>query len=304
MALVCFSASAGATNQFDLIVPHPPGGVSDVVGRHVAKVLADANIPTVVQNKAGAQGTIGVKAVTAGTNIQNTLLVLGTGPGLYAPLMMDPAPYNVLEDLEIVATISSDSVVIIVPGTSQVKNAKDLVKSIRTAKQPLRYSTGAVSMQFAGLLFLNKIGAEAIDVPFNGNAPAVLAVASNNVEFGFVTFTDAKEMAKSGRVRIVGMASAQRHPADTTIPTFREQGIDFEQQSWFAIAAHKNMDRATVARLNAVITNSLRNDKTSYVATEMIPMINNIPDSRAFVATQYRIYRPLIEKTMAAKKTK
>ena len=298
-AIFFITSPVSANTIFELVVPFPPGGSTDIVGRYVAKILNDANIPTVVQNRAGAQGTIGVKSVAKTSNIQNTLLLLGTGPGLYAPLMMDPAPYNVQDDFEIITTVASDSIVVIVPATSKIKTAKQLVQAIKTAQAPLRYGHGAMNQKFAGLVFLNTIQGHAIEVPFNGAAPTVFAVASDSLEFGFVNYTDTKEFAKSGRVRIIGIASKQRRNDVLNVKTFAEQGIEFDQQAWFTLAAPKGMDKNTIMRLNAVVTDALKNDKISYVATEMIPMHSSVAGAKIFIDTQYKTYRPLIEKVKA-----
>ena len=298
------SLSVMASPVYELVVPNPPGGVTDIVGRHVAKVLSENGISTLVQNKTGAQGTIGVKSVTTATNVQNTLLILGAGPGLYAPLMMTPSPYQVLDDLQIISTIASDHVVIIVPGNSEIKNLQQLIKLIKTNNLPLRYATGAVSLEFAEIMFLNKINAQAIEIVYNGAAPVVTSVAGNNVEFGIVTLTDAKEMAKSGRIRIIGIASDKRHPTSPDIKTFKEQGLEFEQKVWFTLVAHKNIDIASVYRLNAVLTNSLKTDTTSYVATEMTPIISSVAESRSFIENQYKLYRPIIQKALLERSIK
>jgi tripartite-type tricarboxylate transporter receptor subunit TctC len=292
---LCAAFPALADNTFKLIVPNPPGGSTDIVGRYIANILNNANIPTVVLNKSGAQGTIGAKSVAKTSNVQNTLLLLGTGPGLYAPLMMDPAPYNVLEEFDMVATIASDSIVIIVPGTSEIRDAKQLVQAIRKAEQPLRYGHGAMSQKFAGIVFLDKIKASAIEVPFNGASQTVLAVASETLEFGFVNYTEAKNQAAAGLVRIVGIASKSRHPNEPKIKTFIEQGIEFEHQAWFTVVAPKGMNQHTIEKLNAIITKSMENDKNSVISTEMIPMINNVTESKLFINNQYKMYQSLIE---------
>jgi tripartite-type tricarboxylate transporter receptor subunit TctC len=280
---------------FEIVVPNPPGGTTDIVGRYVSKILNDANIPNVVQNKTGAQGTIGARTVAKTANKNSTLLILGTGPGLYAPLMMDPAPYNVQEDFEMIATIASDSIVIIVPGTSAIVSADDLVKKIKTSPEPLLYGHGAVSQKFAGIEFLHKINATATEVPFNGAPPAVLAVASGSLDFALVNYTEAKELATAGKIRIIGIASRTR-PKDQSIKTFREQGIDFEAQAWFMLVAPKGVDTDIVHTLNQTVTRAIKQDRTSYVATEMTPMTGTAKDAKDFVDTQYRRYSAVIER--------
>jgi tripartite-type tricarboxylate transporter receptor subunit TctC len=156
-----------------------------------------------------------------------------------------------------------------------------------------------MNQKFAGVVFLNKIQGHAIEVPFNGAAPTVFAVASDSLEFAFVNYTDTKEFAKSGRVRIIGIASKQRRNDVLNVKTFAEQSIEFEQEAWFTLAAPKGMDKNTIMRLNAVVTDALKKDKISDVATEMIPMHSSVAGAKIFIDTQYKTYRPLIEKVKA-----
>lgn len=283
-------------STFEIIVPNPPGGTTDIIGRYVSKILSDANVPNIVQNKTGAQGTIGARLVAKTTNKNSTLLILGTGPGLYAPLLMTVPPYNVLEEFEMIATVATDSIVIIVPGTSAIISANDLVKKIKTSNLSLMYGHGAASQQFAGIEFLHKINATATEVPFNGAAPTVLAVASGLLDFAFVNYTEAKELASSGKIRIIGIASKNR-PKDQLIKTFKEQDIDFEAQAWFMLVASKGIDLSTVETLNDIVSRAIRQDKTSYVATELTLIGGTAKNAKDFINNQYQKYGTVIEKS-------
>ena len=295
LGFACGVTSVSAVSMFELIVPNPPGGTTDMAGRYVAKILNDANMPTIVSNRPGAQGTIGTKIAAKTANTQNTLLLLGTGPGLYAPLMMDTAPYDVLAEFSMVATIASDSIVIIVPGTSTIQNAQQLITAIRLATQPLNWGHGAMSQKFAGILFMSKIKQVATEVPYNGAIQVVTAVASGHLDFAFINYTEAKELATTGRVRMIGVAAKQRLHQDSSIPTFYEQGIDFEHQAWFVLAAPKAMAPELVNKINQSVTSAMKKDQTSYIHREMTPMISTVAQSEQFIRQQYKTYRPIIQ---------
>lgn len=294
LAMISMTQTAFSNNMLELIVPNPPGGTTDIAGRYVSKILNDANIPTMVLNRPGAQGTIGTKIAAKG-NAQSTLLLLGTGPGLYAPLMLDVAPYDVLEEFSIVATIASDSIVVIVPSNSAIHNVQQLITAIGSSSRQSNWGHGAMSQKFAGILFMSKIKHVATEVPYNGAIQVATAVASGQLDFAFINYTEAKELAATGRVRMIGVAAKQRLHQDSSIPTFYEQGIDFEHQAWFVLAAPKAMAPELVNKINQSVTSAMKKDQTSYIHREMTPMISTVAQSEQFIRQQYKTYRPIIQ---------
>jgi tripartite-type tricarboxylate transporter receptor subunit TctC len=152
-----------------------------------------------------------------------------------------------------------------------------------------------MSQKFAGILFMSKIKHVATEVPYNGAIQVATAVASGQLDFAFINYTEAKELAATGRVRMIGVAAKQRLHQDSSIPTFYEQGIDFEHQAWFVLAAPKAMAPELVNKINQSVTSAMKKDQTSYIHREMTPMISTVAQSEQFIRQQYKTYRPIIQ---------
>jgi len=279
----------------EIVVPFGPGGTTDIVGRYVSNILTNAGITNIVRNKPGAQGVIGTRSVVDTTKKNTTLLILGTGPGLYAPLLLDVPPYDVQADLKMVASVATDSVVAIVSASSPVNDVKTLIDQLKQQPGQMTFGHGAPSHRFAGLLFLDRTKTQAIDVPYNGANPVALAVAGNHIDFGFVDYTAARALHREGKIKIIGIASTARHHQEKDVKTFQEQGIDFEQQAWFLIAAPRGMDFENIQRFNKIINDAIKKDTSSIVYTDMLLMIKSPDETTQFLVTQYKLYRQFIE---------
>jgi tripartite-type tricarboxylate transporter receptor subunit TctC len=291
---LCLSTSAWA-GVVEIVVPFNPGGTTDIVGRYISKILTDSGITNIVTNKPGAQGLIGTRYVVDHPNKQTTLLILGTGPGLYAPLLSDKPPYDVHQDFQMVASVATDSVVAIVSASNPINDVKTLIDHLRQRPGQMTFGHGASSHRFAGLLFLDRTKTLAIDVPYNGANPVAMAVAGNHIDFGFVDYTAARALHRDGKIKIIGIASTDRHHQEKDIKTFREQGIDFEQQAWFLVAAPRGIDPETIQKFNKIINDALKKDTSSTVYTDMSLMIKSPGETSQFLLTQYALYQRFIE---------
>lgn len=294
LGTVCAMANANAV--IDIVVPNPPGGTTDMVGRHISKILTDADIANVILNKPGAQGTIGTKFAATVDNKNSTLLILGTGPGMYAPLTLTSPPYNVLQDFEFIVAVATDPIVAIVPGHSGIDSISKLTKSLHNSQSQLRWGHGATSQRFAGVTFLSKINATGVEVPYNGANKVVMDIAGGHLDVAFVNYTEAKEMAKNNRIKIIAIATDQRHPHALDIKTFREQGVNFEMQAWFVVVGPRGISPLLITKINQAVVKFTQQDQNSWVATNMNVIVGTPAQARNFVKEQYQQHQTSIKK--------
>jgi len=290
-----FAAQAMA-NVVNIVVPFPPGGTNDILGRYVSTVLENAKISSIVINKGGAGGIIGVRHVLDSQDKNNTLLMLSGGPGLFTPLLANPRPYDVRKDLQPVALIATDSVVIIVPTASTIKTAQDLVKSLKSNPGKLSWAHPSMLNKFSGIMFLDRTQTTANEVPYNGGAQTALAVAGGHVDFAVTMFADVKELVTAGKVRILGVADNRRHIGIPSVPTFKEQGIDFEHYSWYAVMAPMGMSHERIQYLGKLIVDAVKKDNDNPVLNKVLVPVPVLSDGLArFLDRQYQIWQPIVD---------
>jgi tripartite-type tricarboxylate transporter receptor subunit TctC len=225
--------------------------------------MSDAGISSIVVNKPGGQGQIGIKHVI-NSQQPNTLLMLSAGPGLFTPLMSEARPYDVRSDFDPVSLLATDSVVFYVAAGSDIRDVSDLIKKIKNNPDKITYAAAAGIHAFSGEIFDQRIGGKTVPVPVQGGPQALISVAGGHIDFGIANYSDAYTLRNDGRIRIIGIASKKRHPFDPTVKTFAEQGIkNFEITSWFAIIASKGSDPKFINRVNQLISNGLLTDKSN-----------------------------------------
>jgi len=263
LALACSTVTAQGTSTaraLRLVVPFPPGGLNDSVGR----LLADAMQPTlgqpvVVDNRSGASGLIGTQAVASAVPDGSTLLVTSTSNHVLAPLMQggdkDPAA-----DLVPVGLALRTVGVLVVPADVPARSLADLVALARSKPRALNYgSSGQGSAnhlqthQFATLA-----GIELVHVPYRGGGPLVSALISGEVQFALLDFASVASALSSGRLRALAQSGAKRHVGLPTVPTLTEAGFaGLDTSFWIGLAAPHGTPPAAVARWNAALNSAL-----------------------------------------------
>jgi len=210
-----------------LIVPFPPGGSTDIVGRLVAaKVsLLWGGKSIVVENKAGASGTIGTGEGIAAAADGYTLTVgnsqtHGTNATLFPKLK-----YDLVKDVTPVAMLARTKNVLVVSGNSPYKTVEDLLKAGKT--KPLSYASvgNGASSHIIGEFISRQYKLDAVHVPYKGAAPAMTDLLGGQVDFMAATYGSVANYAKEGRLRILAVSDEERDPRLPGIPTFKEVGL-------------------------------------------------------------------------------
>jgi tripartite-type tricarboxylate transporter receptor subunit TctC len=277
-AMPCLAAAqAYPAKPIHIIVPFPPGGPTDVLGRQVGEALASALSATVVvENKAGAAGNLGVTQVARAAPDGYTLGIVPAGNIAVNPTLYPELPYKASELAPVTMLATVDNVLVVNAEKVPAHTLKELLDL--AAKQPgaLSYASPGAGSQahLAGALLELDTGVKLLHVPYRGIAPAVNDLLGGQVSMMFAPFQVALPHLKSGQLRAIAVASLKRSPLLPELPTLAEQGVPkFEAVSWYALMVPAGTPGEIVARLNEVTAQALarREIKDKLVALGMDP---------------------------------
>jgi len=236
-----------------MIVPFAPGGASDTVGRIIQPAMADLlKQQVVVDNRGGAAGNIGVEvAVRANPDGYNFLLG-NVGTMAINPVYYVKFPYRPLKDLVPVTQIVDVPGCVVIHPSVPAKSVKELIAHLKANPGKLNYGAPAPSSanNLETIMFLNATGTNAVQIAYKGGAgPAMIGLLGNEVQMMFVTFSSAVNFAKQGRIRMLGVVSAERNPAYPEVPTMREQGLNMVVGSWQGVFVPRGTPQPVVTKL-------------------------------------------------------
>jgi tripartite-type tricarboxylate transporter receptor subunit TctC len=286
------AARAQAGRTLRLVVPFPPGGSADILTRAVGNRLGPALGHTVVvDNKAGAGGSIGATEAARAEPDGNTLLMghLGTlavNPALYPKLGYDP-----VKSFEPVALVARVPNVLVVPAASPVKTLAQLVERARAQPGHMTYSSGgngsAAHISFEYLKLTANFSMA--HIPYRGTAPSITDLIGGQVDASFTGAPVVLPHVRSGALRALAVSSPQRLATLPDVPTVAESGhAGFEADQWYGLVAPAGTPAAVVARLNAEVNKALQSPEVAQqLATEgAIPMPGTPGDFRDLIARE------------------
>ncbi len=266
-ALAAASAAFQATAQtypvkpIRLIVPYPPGGPTDLVGRAVGQKITEAwNQQVIVENRAGAASAVGTE-VAARAPADGYTLLLGTSAGFCInPALGGKIPYDPERDFVPISLLVINPQILVVHPSLPVTSVKSLIALAKSRPGQINYaSVGNASPQHLGMEMLKRMaGIEMVHVPYKGTAPAVTDILAGNVSLMFNSMPSVLQQHHAGRLRGIAVGSAKRSPAAPEIPTVAESGLaGFEYVTWYGLFAPAGTPRDVVGRLSAQIVKIL-----------------------------------------------
>lgn len=275
-----------------LVVPYPPGGASDVTARLLAdKMQRSLKVPVVVENRPGANGNLAAELVSRAPADGYTLLMANVGPNAISQSVYPKLPYNTVTGFTAVSQTTLVPIVLVAGPAMPANNFAELVEELKRNPGKHTYASAGngSSNHLTGALLTSMAGVNALHVPYKGDTPAMTDVIAGHVSMMFITAVAAMPHIKSGKVRVLGIATNRRVPALPEVPTIAEAGVKgFDSASWGGIVApaglpapinkalHKHVVdalgqadvKAKLADLGAVVIASSPDEFQTYIKSE------------------------------------
>jgi tripartite-type tricarboxylate transporter receptor subunit TctC len=267
--LVCLTiASAGVraeefpSRTVTIISPYQAGGTSDIIARILAQKLQERwGKAVIVENRAGANGGIGVSAVAHAAPDGHTLLAVASSALTINPTFYPNLPYDVDRDLVPITRTGMVANVLVVTPSLPAKTVPELIALAKQKPGQLSYASQGIGSngQVTGELFKQRTGTEILHVPYKGSAPAVQDLLAGHVQLMFDNLPSVLQFIRAGQLRALAVTTAQRSAELPDVPTLAESGLPgFDTSAWFALLAPKQtpadvrvkIEQAAIAALN------------------------------------------------------
>jgi tripartite-type tricarboxylate transporter receptor subunit TctC len=260
VAAVSIAAPATAQPNYPsrpirLIVPYPPGGPTDIMGRLTSEVLTKRlGQNVVVDNRGGAATAIGAEMAARSPADGYTLLVSSETTFAVTPALKDKLPYHPERDFAPVSLLTTQPYVLAVGPTISAGSVSQLIAYAKQNPGKLTYGsagTGSAN-HLAGEMFKHAAGIDILHVPYKGNGPAITDLVGGQIALMLGSISSLQPHAATKKLRLVAVASAKRSPNAPEIPTFSESGMPgYQVSGWNCIVAPRGTPQPIVKRLNA-----------------------------------------------------
>lgn len=241
-----------------LIVPYPPGGVTDVAGRLAGDILSRKfGQPVVVENRPGANGMIGSQQVATAPADGYTLLLNGLG-GMVLPMAtVTGLPLDMSRAFTPIGQMAEFINVLIVRADSPVRSVDDLIAAARARnKDGLNYGSNGVgtSVHLTTAFFAQRTGTNLLHVPYKGSGEMLVDVVNGNLDFSFSNLPPVMGLVRKGAIRAIAVTSSYRSKQLPDVPTMAEQGVaDFDVTSWLGLYGPAGLPAGLVSKLSAAL---------------------------------------------------
>ena len=249
------AAQAYPGRQIRMVIPFPPGGATDIIGRLLSQKLGTAlGQPVVVDNKPGAGGAIGTDLVAKAAPDGYTILIATSSTHSAGPALSAKLPYDALKDFAAIIALADAPRVLVVSSTLPFKSVNELVAAARAKPGSLNYGSSSVGSigQLTTEEFKLDMKVAIAHIPYKGTALVFSDLASGQVAMMFDSIISVQPSLQSGKVRALAITSAKRSPLMPDIPTMIESGVPgFISETYFGLWAPAGTPATFIAKLNA-----------------------------------------------------
>ncbi len=304
-ALLAPMSSASAQNyparRVTLVVPYTPGSGFDIVARTVGQKLSERwGQPVIVDNKAGASGTIGTEAVANSAPDGYTLLVSG-GPHTVYPSLMKNLRFDSIASFTPVGVTAAGVVALVVnPQALPVNSVDELIKELRAKPGKYNFSSpGVGTLQHLGMeLFKQQLKLDVLHVPYRGAGPAITDLITGQVQFTYLPVNSALPQVQAGKLRMLAVASSKRTALAPEVPSLSELGypsLDFDL--WFGFLGPANLPAAIVRKWDDELAaiNALADVKESLLKQGLAPMSLDSAATGALIRRDIARWREVVQ---------
>jgi tripartite-type tricarboxylate transporter receptor subunit TctC len=284
-----------------IVVPFPPGGSTDAIARVVAQKLQDKfGQSFIIDNRAGATGTIGAAFVKRAPADGYTLLVTSLGPLVITPHLIKAVQYDALKDFDPITVLVQAPNVLVVPNNSPDHSVAELLADLKKNPGKVSFASSGVgsSDHLSAELLWQQTGTQGLHVPYKGGGPAISDLLGGQVNAAFVNINSILSHIKAGKVRALAISSEKRSPLLPNVPTLQEQGVKgAEVESWQAMVAPKGIPADVKAKLHDAVVAALNDPSVKPKLLEQgFEIVGNTPEQFGkFQATEYARWKALID---------
>ena len=282
-----------------LVVPYPPGGVTDLLGRLVGPKMAELlGRSVVIDNRGGAGGTIGANAVAKSPPDGYTLLVVAGGhtlaPNLYAKL-----PYDIVKDFAPISILVKTIYLLVLHPSIPAKSVKELIALAKAKPGALSYASAGVGNlgHLSAEMFSAMANIKMTHVPYKGDNPAIADLLGGQVDLGFFATSVTASHIKAGKLRALAVTSAQRTPLMPDVPTVAEAGglKGYDISSWMGVVAPAGTPAEIVNRLNTTMAKIVTppDFKERFATLGFEPAVNTPEEFSAFIKAEVEKFAKL-----------
>ena len=250
------SAQNYPTGPMRIIVPYPPGGGTDVLGRAIGQKLSERfHQPVVIDNRGGANGTIGAAVAAKAPPDGHTMLIVAAGYASGLSLYRN-LPYDQSRDLTSVSRLASGPLVLVVHPSLPARSIKELVALAKA--RPGEVNVGSSGMgslpHLSAELFASMSGIKLVHIPYKGAGAGLIDVLSGQVPVYFMNILGSLPQIKAGKLRALGVTSVERTPIAPDLPTIAESGLPgFDMTNWYGMMAPGATPREVIGKLQQEI---------------------------------------------------
>jgi len=290
------------TRPIHLIAPYAPGGIVDIAARLVGQKLTEAwGQQVVVENRAGANGFLGMMAVARAAPDGYTLVVTTVGDVALNPLIFSKVPYDVAHDLVPITRLSDTPTVLVASGGAPYRTVADLIADAK--KRP-----GEIPMATPGIGSINQLvfewmglvtGVKFLHVPYKGGAPAATSLAGGDVPLGVLAISSAAPFLQNGRIRVLAVTTAQRSGYNPEWPTLQESGVpDVDVSNWTLLMAPAGTPQPILDKLHDEVVRILDmpDIKQRFAAGGAVTVPSSAADLVARIKHDTAAFKTIVEK--------
>lgn len=303
LALACAGpgsalAQAWPAKPIRLIVPYPPGGSSDVVGRMIAdRISGPLGQQVVVENRAGAGAAIGSQAAARSPADGYTLLLAPTAV-MAITHHLRKVPYDPEQDFVPIASVSSSYVIVAARKDLPASNMAELVALARKDPGKLTFGSAgtATATHLSGEIVHNKAGTKVLHIPYKGSSESLNDLVGGRIDLIYDSV--ALVQVKAGNLKALGVTSATRHPELPAVPTLKEQGLEAPGGSWFGLFAPRGTAPEIVNRVAAEVEKAMASPgvREQLVKFSLYPDFRDPSAFAAAIRTDSAFFKDLIQR--------
>ncbi|MEI2416387.1 tripartite tricarboxylate transporter substrate binding protein [Orrella sp. JC864] len=291
-ALAPAAAQSYPTRPITLVVAYPPGGSTDTAARLLAERMGrELGQSVVVENRPGAGGVIGASGVAKARPDGYTLLFAASPELSIAGLTNKNLPYDPAKDFAPISTVGQVPFILVANTGFAPNNVKELIDHAKANPGKVNFSSfgNNTSNHLGGELFNAQAGIKMTHIPYRGSAPSLADLMGGQVQVTFDTVTAVLPLIQGGKVKALGVATAERSPLVPDLPTISESGLPgFTGGTWFALLAPAGAPQDVVARLSETVQGILKSEEIAQqFATRGIQPSPSTPEGlRTFLASE------------------